>query len=368
MANREAFPTVSLMLPIQWEGPGQTGIHIRLKNLCAQAEEKLEAGGVSSSVVRARFDFLQETASKQVWLHQNEGLAVFISPTSFEMIRTPYPLAERIVIDDRPFIRALLQMTHNENFYIIVVDKHGPRFIRADRYRAVELDIPELPKGIEEVVKLHSPQKQLQAHSAGHYGSAGAAILHGSRNSQDERKDHIRQFCLAIERAVRPAWILNQAPIVLAGDNYETQIFREVTNLPLWHGAPEGSMKMASADQIRAAAWPLIEPEFNVERVRAQLLFRQLHGTGKATTDLAEILREAPAGRVGSLFIRDDATVWGSAQETWPPNEGEAPLNAETHELLNLAAVRCLETQSHVYECTPSEMPVEAPVAAVYRY
>ncbi|HWD38183.1 MAG TPA: hypothetical protein VG944_04990 [Fimbriimonas sp.] len=366
---QESYPTVSLLLPTTSKGVGRLETPIRLRNLATEAEETLVSSGMKPKLAKKLLDPVRLVSNEVSPLHQGEGLAVFVTDGDLQLVETPYTLAERFVIDRRPSVRGLLPMLSNESFYVLVIDQQHVKLLYGDRASLKEVTVPNMPERIEEVVPVRHPQKQMQSHTAGRQGAAGATVMHGARNLKDEQKEHIHQFCLAIDHAVRPVWEKAQAPVVVAGVDYETQIFREVTHLPVLPETLDGSMKMVANEELGKRAYSIAESVLKEEKSNAVSKFKELHGTGMASTDLKEIVDKSSSGQIATLFLQRDAMVWGLTDECLTLVEVLDSWKPDGQDLLNLTALRVLASQGTVYECAAEEMPApEALIAATYRY
>ena len=96
--------------------------------------------------------------------------------------------------------------------------------------------------------------------------------------------------------------------------------------------------------------------------------YADLSKTEKTSDRLETILPAACHGRVGALFIRTNATVWGrfdsdtlSVAVREHPEEGDV-------DLIDLAAVHVLGHQGMIYALANGGMPTGNPQAVIQRY
>jgi hypothetical protein len=87
---------------------------------------------------------------------------------------------------------------------------------------------------------------------------------------------------------------------------------------------------------------------------RALESFDKLIGTGHASTDVQEIVRAASSGRVEHLFLRENGTIPGAADDG--------------ADLLNTAAVQTLRHGGDVHTSQETSMPCGGPSCAIFRY
>jgi hypothetical protein len=368
LVKEDRYPSVSIQLPTSEVGRERGETPIRLTNLARRVERDLVDRGVRAACVRPLLQPVHDFIADRGWHHQAQGLALFASEAGMRTVETPYPLLERALVDRRFFIRPLLPLLENGRVYVLVLDQGHVRLLRGDRDVLDEVTVPDLPRTRDEVVTVRHPQKQTQGHSIGPAGRAHSMAMHGSRSAQDEEKEQLRQFCLAIDRAVLPVWEASRAPVVLAGVEYLTHLYRSVSALPLESKAIEGSPKASTLMDLRDEAWAIVRERYEAPGVVAAARFRELLGTGRAISHLEEVVPAAAEGRVDTLFLRDDAIAWGRYVPATAQVHRSAERYAGDEELLNLAAIDVLRRGGTVYERRADRMPSDAPVAALLRF
>jgi hypothetical protein len=112
-----------------------------------------------------------------------------------------------------------------------------------------------------------------------------------------------------------------------------------------------------------------VQPHFEVAREAKRAAFAQAvgAGTGRAGSDLEEVLLAALDGRVETLFIPLSEQVWGEldreARTITLKDEGP-----ESYDLYDVAATTTLQYGGTVYAAEPEDVPGEGEVAAIYRF
>ncbi|HET9481055.1 MAG TPA: hypothetical protein VFP98_04795, partial [Candidatus Polarisedimenticolia bacterium] len=108
--------------------------------------------------------------------------------------------------------------------------------------------------------------------------------------------------------------------------------------------------------------------ELDRTRARALARYAELAGTGRASSQPAEVLSAAHSGRVDVLFVPVGVQHWG----VFRPEDGSVELSEPEQpggeDLLNLAAVHTVLNRGTVYAVDAGSMPDGALLAAVYRY
>jgi hypothetical protein len=129
-----------------------------------------------------------------------------------------------------------------------------------------------------------------------------------------------------------------------------------------------GNPELTSDDELRLAAWPLVEPRLAAARRRALERYAELGGTGRAAAGVDPVVVAADRGLIESLLLDPEAERWG----TYEPDLGRVILHEEPEpgdaELFELAVVRTLETGGDVFALAPDELGAGVAIAAVLRY
>lgn len=365
---------VSIFMPTHRAGRETQQGAIRLKNLLAEVEERLQAAGVRTPEV----EVLLEPASKLIedglfWQRQSDGLAIFVSPQTTHHYRLPLDLKELVVVADRFHVKPLLPLLSGDGrFYVLALSQDQVRLLEGTRYTVDELDLEEAPTSLAEALRFDDPERRLQFHTAsGPSGGKGSrrAIFYGQGAPSEDEKDNILRYFQKLDAGVQDLLAGEQAPLVLAGVDYLLPIYQEASSYRfLVDEGVVGSPDDLSAKELHHRAWAIVQPRFAQEREEALSRFRHLADTDKASDNLDEIVPAAHHGRIETVFVALGVQRWG----TFDPATNEVQLDPDTEpgdlDLLDSVAVQTLLNGGTVYAIQPEQVPAEASVAALFRY
>jgi hypothetical protein len=379
-------PCVSIFLPTFRAGAERQQNPIRLKNVVRGVAERLEGDwGMRSPDA----DDLLEPIKRLVddnsfWLHQQDGLILFRSPAVFKSFQVPMQLNELAVVENRFHVKPLLPLLSGDgdgHFYILSLSRKNIRLLSGSRFRIDEVDLEArgVPTSFTEALgDLERRPTQFQGTSskAPHrfsMGKKGSPTFAGHGTQEDDLGAELRNFFERFDDALGRTDIDRKAPVVLAGVEYLLPIYRDAatTFQNICEDALTGNMEGEKAEDLHAAAWEIVEPHFLAERRKAAERFGDLTGSGRSSTDLAEVLPAAHEGRVDSLFVARGIRVWGSydgeARKIKRQPDQEMPRNGN-EDLLDLAAVQTYINGGKVFVVDPQEVPGEKSLAAIFRY
>jgi len=354
LSEKQEGLCVSLFMPTHRMGSETQQNQIRFKNLLKRTEEELVQHGLRSAGMK---DFLKPAQDLlndlPFWRNQRDGLAVFVSPGYWGYFRLPVDFRELLVVSDRFHLKPLVPMlSGNVRFYILALSLNQIRIIECTRFGATPVKIEGLPENMEGALNLDDFQKRLQRHVG-----------------TEDTKGKILLYFQEVDRGLRPFFRDKKEPLLFAGVDYLFPLYREAnTYAHLCPQALSGNPEELSEEELLEDAWPVVEPFFEKERVKVVEQFHDFHGTGRSSSELEAVVKAAAHARIAALFVALGVQRWGY----YDSEKDRVILSPEggrgSRDLLDFATVETLMNGGVVYAVSPSEVPENAPLAAVFRY
>lgn len=364
---------VSIFMPTHRAGVDVQQNPIRFKNLLRESEQQLVSLGMRQvDAARLLKPGNELLGSGVFWRQQVDGLAAFIAPDLFRHYSVPLHFEELSVVTDRFHLKPLLRLLGNDGrFYVLALSQKDLRLFECTRFGVRQVDLQDVPKSIDEALKYDDPQRQLQYHTGtqGHGAGKRAAMFHGQGVGTDDSKSNIWRYCLMIDEGLRKVLREERAPLILAGVDYLLPIYREANSYAhLLEKGITGNPDILSAEELQAKAWEIVQPLFQKEQEEAMAKYRQLAGTGIASSDVKEIVSAAGFGRVETLFLPIGKQLWG----VFDPATNEVIMHEDAQpgdqDLLDLAGIETFSNGGSVYIVEPEKIGGDQLVAAVFRY
>jgi hypothetical protein len=366
-------PGISLFMPTHRAGEQTRQDPIRLKNLLREAETHLERLGVKAQDRESLLAPLgQLMVDMPLWRARGDGLAAFRSPDSFRFYRLPLSLTDLVLVGDSFHIKPLLPLfIGDQRFYVLAFSQKQVRLLECTRHSVREVELRDTPGNFEEALRHDQPERQVQVRSSGPAGAAGATIFHGHGGAAEakQHKRDLARYAQLVNKGLRAVLRDSTAPLLLAAVDYLVPIYREANTYT--HLIPEailGSPDARTPEDLRDAAYRLVEPLFQKDRQVALDRYQALIGKGPASHDLPEIVHASYLGRVDSLLVTVGRERWG----TFDPESGAVFLHhtpqAGDLDLADFAAMQTLRHGGLVYPLQPAEAPDTIAAAAVFRY
>lgn len=363
---------ISIFMPVHRLGDQQDSL--RYKNLLAEAEKLLTIKGMRSAEAVKLLEPEKELAEvAEYWMNMGaDGLAVFCTGDMRERYPLPRKVEESVTVAEYFRVKPLIPLiTGTGRFFVLALNKINTRLFLGSRFSMIECGLPEdTPASIDEALRYDDPQKQLQYHTGTAPSSVRrGAMFHGHGVGKDEERENTIRFFQQLAGNLYPVFHEQQIPVVLVGVESLPPLYREQDNSGLLVEATIDSNPEAMTGQaLHEMAWQKVSPFFAEEEKTDYAKFADLQGTGKTSTDIAEILPAADNGRVEVLFVAENSEQWG----LYNPEEQEVEFAEEnaagSADLFDLAVSWILKNGGSVYVKKQDEMPGSEKIAALMRY
>jgi hypothetical protein len=364
---------ISIYMPVHRLGDQQD--NIRYKNLLGKAEKLLTEKGLRSvraaQLLAPEYDLLSDL---EFWKNPGaDGLAVFCSDDIRQRYLLPRSFEESVTVGKRFRVKPLIPLVAEDGrFFVLALSRGNVRLFQAGRFGISEIGLPEgAPASMQEALKYDDPQRQLQYHTgtAGTGGARRQAMFHGHGVGIDEERENTLRFFQQLEKHLHPVFYGEKIPVVVAGVESLPPVYRDIDSSGMV--VPESLDSNPDAldiEDLHRRSWDIVAPLFAEGEKKAREKFEELHGTGRAVTDLTAVVAAAVDGRIETLFTLEDEELWG----VYDPEKNmvipTAPDFPGAVDLLDFAAAMTLVNSGRVYVQRPGEMPVEADIAAILRY
>ncbi|MBY0430135.1 MAG: hypothetical protein K2Q10_02980, partial [Rhodospirillales bacterium] len=130
------WPAVSIYLPTMAAGQKATSNQTRFGKLVIAAEDRLIQGGLAATEARALMSVSEEPLRREgFWRPQDRGLAVFIGPGVFHIVKLSYDVAEEVVVGRLFHVTPLLSaMAGEDRYHVLAVSANRARLFEGRRH------------------------------------------------------------------------------------------------------------------------------------------------------------------------------------------------------------------------------------------
>lgn len=362
LAKVQADNCISIYVPTHRAGEptynGEDAIHF--KNQLKVARQELEKQGTDGRDIDELLKPAEALVNdKKFWRYQSDGLVLFISEGMFETHSVPLHFEERTYVSNEFYLAPLMPLFNGGGrFYLLTLKKDEIKLYEGMRHSIAEIDIADVvPQRLEDRVGYDYEEKHLQQRSQ--QGNGGKGMYHGHGDDESDEKEELMQFFKAVDNGVMCVIGEDQRPpLVLCCQDHHYGIYKEAnsySNIFTEHI----SKNPADLDMkgLHQTAIELLKPYFEKARKEKSDRVAQYLGTGKAVSDVNDILPNAIQGLVDTLFVSDKAELYGIYDMTSGKAEVQESSEPQNVSLVNLAAVKVFEQGGHVFLTEKDDMP-----------
>jgi hypothetical protein len=123
-----------------------------------------------------------------------------------------------------------------------------------------------------------------------------------------------------------------------------------------------------SLEELRARAWEVVAPQYQVRLTELIEVFAQAHSKGLSSGDLAEVAAAATAGCVETLLLESDRQLPSRLDPTTGRIELSELSDPDVDNLFDDMGELVANKGGHVWMIPAEHMPSKIGVAAIYRY
>jgi len=366
LIGHRGAPAISMYLPTGRGFPDSRQNTVRYRDLVRRAGELLKPHIIERDGASRWLGKLESLLTPEFWAHPLDGLAVFVGPGVEVYYRLPRTVPEDVFVGDTFYTRPLMNFLRiNRRFYVLALSKRKVMLFAGDPFGLQPAGMSGVPANIEEALGDEVTQDSLRFHSGG-TGRAGAVFTGQGAGEDDERQDLERYFRV-VDRSLRRLLAGETAPVLLATVVKHHSIYRSVSRLPnLAEASLTGNFDTATAEQIYAAARPVILPELEAQEDQVLALHEKLAGAGRATDNLDEMGRAVIAGRIQHLLLEENARVAGRLDpQSGAVDSGE---DGKPSDVLDDLAEQTLLRGGETIVLPAARMPLKRPAIAALRW
>jgi hypothetical protein len=372
LLKQQPSPCISIYMPTGKRHPENLGDALHFKNLLTETRNQgLQLAGKRE--IQPLLDRLSAMVDDHdFWMHSLEGIAAFVAPGIFMMLRLQEPVAEEVSVslDGKFHLRPLLRIFQaTDRFQLLALTRTDLRLYEGNRLRLVEIPrAPGVPKDMEDALGHQTtPPHQTMAFFGG--AENAGSMRHGHSSRKDEEELDNERFFRAVDRAVDDCHSsVSGLPLILAALPEHQSLFRKVSHNPLLVAdAVDVDPRMVSTEELRRMAWDALEPRWKAQVEAAIARYEEYRSKSLGDDDPFVVAKAASTGKVRTLLLDRDRRYagkldWSTGRITPVKSEARAD------DALEAIAMLVLENGGEVLVLPSERMPSQTGVAAIYRY
>jgi hypothetical protein len=364
---------LTFVLPTRPVGGEWKGDRIQLKNLSAQAEERLINAGLRApealELLKPAEALLDE---REFWQQGSQGLAIYITPEETFYVRLRHSPEPASFVSGHPQVRPLLiDQQQEQSFFVLAISKAGNRFFAVDMEQVIPIVLEGAPSDMAEALAFDDPERQLQLHTSDRAERASKPVMfHGHGAGVNDDLSNLRRYLQQVAAPVEQRLLGTGDALVLAGVDEVTSEFNDLLAAGIRViGRIGGNPDLLDPRQLAEHARELVastRDDRAAQAVQRYLNARSIEG--QTENSIQRVMTAARYGQVDTLLLDRNRHFWGDYSEDGiklGDGTGQSP---PTEDLMNLAAIYTLQSNGQVYSVEADSMPGNDLIAALLRY
>lgn len=349
----EGYPAISILLPTHRRHPDNKQDPIRVRNLVERASNMLLAS-FSRRDASLLLEKVEELTAKIDYRYTLDGLAIFVHKDYAGVLYLPFPVDERVMLDQRFAIRDLVfALNRSPRYWVLVLSEKPTRL-----YLGYRGDLEEVTDGEFPMV---------------HLGPGGAESLPGGFGIKRSaiRDEYDRKFFRHVDEAFTQFASADPLPLVLVGVDRNIAFFMEITsNKHSVVDVLKGSHDATSIADLAELVWPLVEAALARKRREALQELEVAISQQKYASGISSVWSSAKQGRGELLLVEQNfytpARLDTSGFVLTPVDhpEGDGNINDAVDELIEIVMAK----QGRVVFMDDGMLDNHGRVAMVLRY
>lgn len=361
---------LSIFMPAVQAGPEVRQNPTRFKNMLTRAEKLLSNGRGSIPDPEFLAPLRGMLRDNLFWANQSRGLALFRSSRMIRVYRVPAEFREIVAVAGHFHIRPMIAfLRSDQRFYILALSKKEVRLIECSLQQAVEVEVPNLPRSLDEALRHDDPQHRMLFRSVSSKAGEKPTTFHAHGIGQETAKEDLFRYFQLVNRSLEQFLKEQKAPLIVAAVDYLLPIYSEANTYSALielgiPGSPEG----LSPQELRNQALPLVEGLLREEEAESISKFKEKIVRLPSSTHIREVVSSAYNGRVDSLLLSREGEIWGFFDPENHETAVSEELKAGHCDLLNFAALHTISNGGTVIPVSRENIPGGGLVAALFRY
>ncbi len=284
----QGYPALSILLPTHRTSPDNRQDPIRVKNLTAEAVDRL-LQEFSKREAQPLLDNLDAIVRDIDYRYALDGLAIYVNKDFARKFYLPFSIAERVILDETFATRDLVMaMNRSPRYWVLALSEKSTRLFEGAHDTLVEITGHGFPMV--------------------HTGPGGESALPGGFgvNKSAYRDEYTRKFFREVDAAFGEVAKSDPLPLLLVGVDRHLAFFNEMTRHgSLLAGSMQGNYDATSAHDLGKLLWPLV---LEAKETRRQELLQELDaavGAQRSSSTLGEAWLQAQMGRVATLLVEE---------------------------------------------------------------
>lgn len=371
LAQVRDVPAVSIYMPMELHGADHDRNIVRFRNQLRKVEALLESDELPrGSADRALASAKRLLDDATFWDSPAPGLAVLSTAQQNWVFRIPVAFRELVHVGEVFRIAPLLYAAAaTARFLVLALSENQAKLVDVAGQSIRQVNVPELPAGLEAALHLDEPEAQLHLRSTARFPNRKqGAVFHGQAATTYEKAD-LETYCRAVDKALSKTLQQSELPLLVVAAEPTSVTYLDVNTYSRTVPEPiQGNPDHWTDSELLGRALAAFDSHVAKEDQAEISRFGELIGAGLAASEPDALLRAACRGQINELLIAEGALVRGRFDRATEAVH-LAPRDAsDADDLVELAVHETLAHGGMARYVKSQLLPADKPMLAQFRY
>lgn len=283
LTDFNSYPSISILLPTHRTSPDNKLDTLLLKKLVKEAENRLMSE-FGKNHIAGLIRKLKNIISSLDVRHNLDGMAIFVNRSFEKIVRLPFPVKERVIIDEKFATRDLIRaINRGTNYYTLSLSKEFVRLFEAHSDSFLEIKESGFP-----FVNPFPRGTNLE-------------------ESTSQKESRIKEFFNTVDKTFSRIYNRHPMNLVLVGVERNLAYYQEQADLKsIVIATLEGNHDHSSSHELGKIVWPHVKTKMEEKRHEVLKHLEEAFGVKKMVSGIEEVWSLAMQDRGQVLVIEED--------------------------------------------------------------
>lgn len=297
MLNEKGNVCVSIIIPTHRIAPLRQEDPLKVKKSIAAAKALLDKKYKNSETFELKIA-IDEIADEIDFVHQQDGIGIFVSKNVKKFVVFPFPVTEKIMVGDSFEIRDLVyKNNYSLPYFLLMLTENTARLFKGELNQMSEIKSSIFPKLFFDDYEYQKPSRGT---------SYGEALKSFEKDKSVLQEIRIRTFYKNTDKALKH-YLENDKKFVIAGTKKAINLYERYTeNKKNIIGHLTGNYEHISLGELAEKVWQGVESYIRKTTELDIKDFEEKIGKGYGVEGLKEVWKAAKEGKGLKLLVEKD--------------------------------------------------------------
>ncbi len=298
MLKEKGETCISIIIPTHRFTPERQGDQVEVEQSVFSAKQAVQNKSIKLSNV------IDELVQKIDYNHNKEGIGLFVSPSIKKLVKFPFPVTKRVMINKIFYLQDLLYIDNYEeiDYYLLDLSKKEIHLFHGVMDNLEEIKENNLPRKIVEEYEYNKPSQS----------TSYAGYAHEKGFEKDKsilRQIRLQKVFQEVDKSLSKYLVTKDIPLILCGPKNDIALYKSVSgymdNVAV---TMNDNFQKSGAHDLEVLAWQKMRPFIDKQKLKLVTEFKEKIGEKLGVYGIEEVWNAAKEGRGFKLLVENNYT------------------------------------------------------------